>query len=66
MKSVPPHFVIQCVTYAKQISYTNYAYITATVKNKWEKWNDNMAKRLNNIIKAQAVREVALEEMLIM
>jgi len=66
MKDVPAHFVIQCVTYARQIKHSNYGYITTTVKNKWEKWNNNMASRISNIVKEQAVRDVAIEEMMIM
>jgi len=64
MKDVPAHFIIQCIIYTKQINYANYGYIKTVIKNKWERWNNNMVRRVNNIIKAQAVREVAVEEML--
>ena len=64
-KSVPIHFVIQCVTYAKKINYSNYGYIVATIAGKWEKWNNNMSDRINNIIREQASRNVAIEELLV-
>ena len=62
MKSVPPHFVIQCVTYTKQLKYADYGYITAVVKNKWETWNKRLKDRITGIVQEQARRDAISEE----
>jgi len=62
MKHVPPHFVIQCVTYTRQIKYSDYGYITAVIKNKWETWNKRLATRITGIIQEQVRKDAISEE----
>lgn len=62
MKVVPPHFVIQCATYSKNIKYANYGYITATVKNRWKVWNERVGDRLKGLLKQQIFKNAVSEE----
>jgi len=62
MKSAPPHFVIQCLTYTTNLNMSNYGYITAVIKNKWDKWQERSANRIRGIVDQQAAKNAISEE----
>jgi hypothetical protein len=62
-KSVPPHFIVQCCIYSK-IDQINYGYIIATIKKRWETWQNNASNRISNHIRNQMNKTSIAEEII--
>lgn len=62
MKSAPEHFVIQCLTYTNNLNMSNYGYVTAVIKNKWERWQERAATRISGMIDQQSRKNAISEE----